>query len=285
MANPNVPPDNLFPNLLPNPILNANQDVQQNQILSPVSVRVPIFWKANPRIWFCQIEAQFANSRIINDFTKYNTVVASLEGHILSQVSDVILNPPNVNLYDTLKSKLLERFEESEQSRLNTLLNSLTLGDKKPTHLLRQMRELAGGTITDTPLKSLFLQRLPQQAQAMFSISDQPLDQIAILADRFLEVTSCDIAAVQCNSINNDNSIISLIENLKLEMAELKVTLGKQNFNTRRSRSRSSSHSYNPRKRSNSRPMSKDGLCWYHNRFKGGAKRCIKPCKFVETEN
>lgn len=282
MANQNVP-DNLFPiPALPNPILNA----QQNQNLSPVSVRVPVFWKANPRIWFCQIEAQFANSRITNDHTKYNTVVASLEGSILSQISDVILNPPNVNLYDTLKSKLLERFEESEQSRLNTLLNSLTLGDKKPTHLLRQMRELAGGTITDTPLKSLFLQRLPQQAQAMFSISDQPLDQIAILADRFLEVTSCDIAAVQCNSINStNNSIISLIENLKLEVAELKVTLGKQNFNRERSHSRSSSRSYQHRKRSCSRPMSKDGLCWYHNRFKSNAKRCIPPCKFVESEN
>lgn len=73
-------------------------DLPAAPLIAPINIKVPPFWRANPRIWFCQIEAQFANSRVSSDSTKYNTVVASLEGIILAQVSDIILNPPNTNV-------------------------------------------------------------------------------------------------------------------------------------------------------------------------------------------
>lgn len=276
---------------LPAPLpLPAFEPLVQHNIIAPVNVKIPPFWKANPRIWFCQIEAQFSNSRITNDRTKYNTVVAALEGSILSQISDIILNPPANLMYDTLKVKLLERFEESEQSRLHTLLTSLSLDDKKPTHLLRQMRELAGGNIADTALKSLFLQRLPQQAQAMFSISDQSLEQIAILADRFLEVTTSNIVSIQKqpNEITNDkfNFLTNKIEKLTLELASLKTS--RQNFaydkRPPRSHSRSKSAS---RITNNSDATNKvtPAMCWYHYRFHEKARKCIKPCNFSLSEN
>lgn len=267
------------------PMVNPPQVVHPiSNYIAPVSVRPPIFWKANPRIWFCQIEAQFANARITSDLTKYNTVVSSLDGAILSQVSDVILNPPNVNLYVTLKSKLLERFEESEQSRLNTLLTSLTLGDKKPTHLLRQMRELAGGNIGDSALKSLFLQRLPHQAQAMFSISDQSLDQIANLADRFIEVTSCSVAAVQVNTADTTDQITSVLQKLTLEVAALKANSNNASFNRARTHFRARSTSKNNYKNRSTSRASSD-VCWYHKKFGDKAKKCSSPCNFVKSEN
>lgn len=276
-----------------NDILDALAPPQLPPLVEPhsiatVRVRIPPFWTANPRIWFCQIEAQFANSRITNDHTKYNTVVAALEGSILSQISDIILNPPETLRYDTLKVKLLERFEESEQSRLHTLLTSISLDDKKPTHLLRQMRELAGGNIADTALKSLFLQRLPQQAQAMFSISDQNLEQIAILADRFLEVTSCNVSTIQKqnDTIYDDQLKIltSKIENLTLEIASIKTS--RQNFEHYKrprshSRSNSASRNFNTAANSKDKPV----LCWYHRVHKNKAHKCIKPCNFSLSEN
>lgn len=59
------------------------------------------------------------------------------------------------------------------------------------------MRELAGENFTYSALKFLFLQRLPQQSQAIFSISDQLLDQLARLADQFLEANTCNFATVE----------------------------------------------------------------------------------------
>lgn len=112
--------------------------------ISTVSVRVPPFWRANPTVWFCQLEAQFDNSKITVDKTKYNTVVASIESDVLAQVSDVIINPPADNMYKTLKDRILEKFVNSEQTRLKKLLNDLVLGDKRPSFLLQEMRQLSG---------------------------------------------------------------------------------------------------------------------------------------------
>lgn len=83
--------------------------------IARVSIRVPPFWKANPALWFCQLEAQFENTGIQKDLTKYNTVVSSIESEILNQVSDIVLNPPVSNRYLALKKRLLDQFTDSDQ--------------------------------------------------------------------------------------------------------------------------------------------------------------------------
>ena len=79
---------------------------------------------------------------------------ASIESEILSQVSDVILNPPETEEYTTLKRCLLERFADSEEQRLKKLITDLDLGDKRPSHLLREMKELAGPHVNEGMVKS-----------------------------------------------------------------------------------------------------------------------------------
>lgn len=71
-ALPIVPPANLA---------NAQANAAAIPIVQPVNqvnriqAKVPPFWKLNPQLWFKQIEAQFSNSGIVNDLTKYNTIV------------------------------------------------------------------------------------------------------------------------------------------------------------------------------------------------------------------
>ena len=81
------------------------------------------------------------------------------------------------------------RTSASEQKRLQMLLAEEELGDKKPLQLLRRMRQLLGG-LEKGIFKQLFLQLLPANAQLVLASSRDtaPLDQLATLADRILEV-------------------------------------------------------------------------------------------------
>ncbi|GBN46159.1 hypothetical protein AVEN_200213-1 [Araneus ventricosus] len=58
--------------------------------VSRIAVKVPPFWRENPAIWFSQLESQFVTSGIVQDSTKYHTVVASVETEILSQANGAI---------------------------------------------------------------------------------------------------------------------------------------------------------------------------------------------------
>ncbi|GFW79506.1 retrovirus-related Pol polyprotein from transposon 297 [Trichonephila clavipes] len=64
----------------------------------------------------------------------------------------------------------------------------LRLGDEKPSHLLRKMKELSNGQLQDDFLQSLWLQRMPPHIQTVLSASSEPLDKLAIIADKVSEV-------------------------------------------------------------------------------------------------
>ena len=139
----------------------ANHD--SNVCVNRVSVKVPPFWPEQPEIWFAQVEAQFSISGINNDISKFNTVVATIESNVLSQICDAILNPPEQGKYNNLKSAIIERYCNSEQKKIQKLIFEVDLGDKHPTQLLNELSGLAKGKINNDFLKSLWLQFKLQQ--------------------------------------------------------------------------------------------------------------------------
>lgn len=98
----NVPLINQPAALLANPPAKAQ--------INNIQVRIPPFLKQNPHLWFPQIESQFQNSNIDNDVTTYHTIVIVIERNVLSAISDIVLNPPQNNLYNTIKTRLLTHF-------------------------------------------------------------------------------------------------------------------------------------------------------------------------------
>lgn len=272
----------------------ANNNNAVNNNVSAVSVKVPPFWKANPALWFCQLEAQFENSRITVDRTMYNAAVMSIDSSVLSQVSDIVLNPPNENKYLTLKNRLLERYTDSDTARLKKLLTEMTLGDKKPSHLLREMRENAGSNVAgrglgEDALKSLWLQRLSTQCQAILSTSNESLENIATMADKIYEVSGPEICSISSanasNSGSSENSLVNKIDFLCQQVSQIDF-LSKQVAELKRSRNESRSDSRNRRFRSRSKSHSNvsDGLtlCWYHTKFNDKAYHCKIGCKFYD---
>jgi len=242
--------------------------------LARISVKLPPFWHARPELWFAQIESQFITAGITVESTKFHTVVASIEGSILTQVSDLIMNMPDENPYSALKKRLLEEFSVSEQKRLKKLLQEMDLGDLRPSQLLREMKNLAGTQVDDALLKSMWMTRLPSHMRAIISVSSEPLDKIATMADKIAEVNDGHAVQEVRLSSSNSSSDVSLqqqISQLTKEIAGLKVQ-----WQRSRSRSRSNSRSRNftkDRGESNTK-----GLCWYHRKFGINAKKCKEPC-------
>ncbi|XP_066585569.1 uncharacterized protein [Prorops nasuta] len=218
-----------------------------------VSVRLPQFCRDKPVIWFIQMEAQFATCGISQDLTQFHHAIQALDGTVLSEVSETVINPPAEGKYDTLKKKVLEEFQVSEEKRLRSLLNQADLGNQRPSKMLRTMREL------------------------VLSVSSYPLKKLALLADKIANITAPMVNAVDANQhyhhIDTEGTIAQLIR--RIDRLESNIS------NKGRNRSRSKSRS---RSKDRSTPSDRV-LCWYHQRFKKQAKTCVQPCSWEIQEN
>ena len=162
-----------------------------------ITLKLPPFWPTDPDIWFAQVEAQFTTRGITVEKTKFDYIIASLSPETATEVRDIILAPPADLPYTTLKKELIKRTAGSNQCKLQKLLNEVELGDRKPSQLLRRMRQLWSDRPDDAFLRELFLQRLPNNVRVVLAPLgiDVSLDKLADTADRIVEVATPSIAA------------------------------------------------------------------------------------------
>lgn len=244
-----------------------------------IGMKVPQFSSANVKLYFAQLEANFAIANVTEEKTKFSYLVAAIDAEYLKYVSDVVFTPPTQNPYSVLKDKLVEQFEHSETRKLKTLLQDLVLGDKKPSQLLHDMRELSNHKLDDSFLKNLWLSHLPNNMQVILAASTENLSQLAILADKISEVVqNPSIAAV-----TSDNGNSETIARLERQVHDLSVKIDKLCTHQSRSKQRNFSSSLSrrkPRPRSARDSSNTQGLCWYHRTFAESATKCRSPCTF-----
>ncbi|GFX11933.1 retrovirus-related Pol polyprotein from transposon 297 [Trichonephila clavipes] len=151
------------------------------------------------------------------------------------------------------------------------------------------MKELSNGQLQDDFLQSLWLQRMPPHIQTVLSASSEPLDKLAIIADKVSEVvgsssTICAATTVpppsqssSCSAQPTMDSLARQIQELSLQVAEL----------TRERNSSRHQRYSSDRRRSHSRSRSVNrgsGICYYHRRYKEQARKCVSPCAFVQKK-
>lgn len=243
-----------------------------------IGMKVPQFSASHIKLYFAQLEANFTISKITEEATKFSYLVSAIDSEYLKYVSDIVFKPPADQPYTALKTKLIEQFEHSETKKLNTLLQDLELGDRKPSQLLHDMRELGNHKLEDNFLKNLWMSRLPNNMQAILATSNEQLPQLAVMADKISEVmTPPSIAAV---ASNNESETIA-----RLERQVQDLTLKFDKFCSHQSRSRNRNWSSRSRSKSSQRSTKNSenarDICWYHTKFAERATKCKSPCKFT----
>lgn len=251
------------------------------QDVNAVSVKVPPIWRKNIEVWFVQIEAMFLLANITIETTKFNHVLCALEADVADAISDLLTKPLSATPYQDLKKRIIREFQESDSKKVNRLLNDLTLGDKKPSAFLREMRALAGNQVQDEFLKTLFLQRMPENVSFVLAAAgSMTLDVLADMADRIHDTTHTHV-----NSVRDPvhDKIKALEEKHAQEIKRLENVIAEMSVRGRSSERRTSSKH---RRYSRSKTPKKHQICWYHRRFKEKSTRCTTPCAYnSQAEN
>ncbi|XP_039968447.1 uncharacterized protein LOC120780253 [Bactrocera tryoni] len=155
-------------------------------------VKLPDFVEEHTDLWFWQVEAAFEAAGIVSDKKRYYTIIGQLPTHVMYKLADFRTNPPARNeMYKNLKARIINEFADSTQTKLTKLLSDLSLGDRKPSQLLAEMRTRAAATpVTYELLKQLWLRNLPEQIRAILSADEHiTLVNAATMADRIMEAT------------------------------------------------------------------------------------------------
>lgn len=254
-----------------------------------INLRVLPFSPEEPEIWFALLEGQFESNSITNDLVKFTNVINNLDIQHSKAVKDIILNPPANNRYKKIKTELIKRLSASREKKVRQLLVHEELGDRKPSQFLRHLQDLAGPSVPEDFIKTIWCNRLPNNIQTVLaSQTFQTLEQVSDLADRIQEITSpCNVAAVATSShaTHAPSSEIAelkkMVERLTLKLDE--HTRGSQ-CSSVRSRPQRRTSTARERSRSNS-SYRKYPVCWYHAKFGPQARSCIKPCDFHKAGN
>lgn len=280
-----APPSPLAMQTPPTPSANIKTE-EQHAIISSLSIanKIPDFWPENPRLWFVQVEAILAPQKT-SDANKYYMVVAKLSKEAIQQVADIVGNPPECNKFDTLKKRLLQIYEESETRQIQKLVSEVELGDQKPSHLLRKMKELARNKIEEDTLKILWQGHLPPSVRAVLTVtSTKDLEELAIIADKIMDThQQTQINEVARNSAGTTTAydiaaIMTEIAKINLKIEEMDRGRGRSMTRSRNGYRRFSTH----RSQSKSRrtPQDSDWLCSYHWRYRSRARKCAAPCNW-----
>ncbi|BHF66505.1 hypothetical protein SprV_0200952300 [Sparganum proliferum] len=209
------------------------------------------FWMSSISLLFCQ-RYQGAS--------KIPQTLEVLPASVISQVQSLLANSPADAPYSALKAEILRLNSVSDRQQYHQLIKEESLGDRKPSDLLRRMRSLLGDMqVDDKFVKEMFLERLPADVQTILASGSQDLtvSQLAEMADRMIEVQrfqSPSVAQISSSSSVNDH-LVKQVSAMADEMASLKMQLARLTF----------SRSCN-RRRSRSRPRAAD-TCWYHTNF------------------
>lgn len=250
------------------------EEVEVGRVTTPVSL--PPFWPENVEAWFLQVEAQFQLRGITSDVTKYNHIVTGLPNNFVNDVINILRDPPVQDKYGKLKAQILSIHSESEQKRIDRVFNEITLGDKKPSALLREIQAKVGNVASEAVIRSRFLSSLPLETRKILKVSSGSVEELARIADEILDVQPATIYAATAQPIPRANNEIA---DLKASIAELVLEVSSLR-NSRASSRRSSPHHRRNHSRSRDRPNDA-GVCWYHRRFGANASKCTKPCTYT----
>lgn len=247
-----------------------------------------------------KLEGWLAINNVVDDERRFTTLKMQLDSAIYTQVAYIIRHPPATNKYNALKSAVIKVFTDSEIKKTQDLISGLALGDKKPSMLLAEMRELHRGPIDDRLFKELWLSRLPTQVKGILMgttiqqhpfAAPMPLEKMAEAADLIMEYTNRDSSPASNIHAISTNPCNDVLKELLPIMKRIDGSLQQRNYRSKPENSNKSSQSgNNSPKTTNTETTAPEKPCIYHTKYGRGQhknrkchEKCILHKEWLET--
>ncbi|XP_017477961.1 PREDICTED: uncharacterized protein LOC108367777 [Rhagoletis zephyria] len=225
----------------------------------------------NIEAYFYSLEFWFEASLISSDVRKFNIVLASVPPKKLMELKPIIETAPPNGKYAYIREKLIDNFTDSQQRRLQRVVKDMALGDRRPSDIYKEMKRVAGNTLSDSIIHDLWLRRLPPYVQAAAIAANVAVAEKLKIADLIIE--SIDLHNNLVHSISSNGEVA----NFRQEVTELTRNMQKLLKVKARSRSRLKSCTVHVRGTSNGETS------WYHKKFGDNATKCREPCSYKNS--
>ncbi|CAE1263959.1 unnamed protein product [Acanthosepion pharaonis] len=256
-----------------------------------IRLEMPVF-NSNVQTWFLQLDAIFQARHITSQQSKFAAVVEKLPAEVAAEVADILTSLPIEKPYETLKQAMLHRSGFSEERKRRDLLTNVTIGDAKPSQLLRRMQQLLGeNDISTTVFRQMWLDKLPADIVRILAAlaDDMDIQKLATIADKVADTTPIrHISATETvdglvPDVNRQiQKLSSELQEISIQLRDLqKAHTSRRDNSTKHNKhnSRSTSrHKYQQR-----RDRYQHANCWYHENFGARAKKCRQPCSYRKS--
>ena len=225
-----------------------------------VAVKLPAFFKSNPKRWFTQAEAQFAIAGIKQEKTKYFHILKGLDEHITDEVSEWTDELPDEDPYTNLKAALIKKYTPSETARARSFFDFQPLGDGQPSDVMTRLIRLGPNASESHEFlyKNAFLLQMPPQLrQAMASVEYDSPRQFGEAADALWQAASGTTPGLSASTTSSE------------VQAAQKIS---------KPPSATSASPHEP-------STSEDTLCWYHRKHGNKARKCadLQSCSWSKN--
>ena len=245
--------------------------------INAASLKLPNFWIKKPLLWFARAEAQFHLRGITSDRTKFDHVMQALDDAALDRVEDLVIADPLPNdAYTQLRLRLTGVFDLSNEERARRLLDGVSLGDRKPSALLAELRGLVGARDMEFLLTEMVIRALPSSIATTCRASNAAsLEEMCAEADRHFAFSGMPLgAAVNAVSASTTEDFAAPQQVHVAENPPGDVSVNAVWRPGRRGPLPAGPHAWRP-------PVAPGGHCYYHQRFGAGATKCRRPCTFA----
>lgn len=269
----------------------TTREPASTEMAAVTHVRLPGFWHHAPRQWFTHADAVFHSGRIRSDLSRVNYVLASLDEDGIRTVSDILGEDAS---YDALRARLISTYTVPRATRFQSIIQPGGMGDRTPSRLLRDMRDIYPDDMNDALLEQCWMQKLPSTVRTVIAGLSGPLDALAERADRVMEATR---GGTELAAVNRRHIATSFPPSGELEPEEAREVAATSNIDARFGALENMIHALSTQlaalkpsfptrdapqptapTRSNATSA---GWCYYHERYGHDARKCRDPCTFA----
>ena len=171
--------------------------------LNKVACKLTDFNPDRAELWFRRTEGVFELAGIKEEKTKFLHAAAAMRGQVEELLAEHLLNPQGETPYTTLKEEAIKAVTPSDSAKI-AKLEAMTLGDLRPTLLLRLMNNNKPDTDSadSAVFREMFIRKMPLTVRKdMYIQKSMTIKQLAELGDAHIEAMRNTAKSANVNQV------------------------------------------------------------------------------------